>query len=105
MPIKLKFIKSLGLAFAPWLFVAPASAQDSDGLAATAIVQLTNPNQILGGFDISWVDAKIGVYVLAASRLSATNCPSGCGPGSNPGIVVVDTTSLLVTNEFGSGTS
>ena len=48
MPIKLKFIKSLGLAFAPWLFVAPASAQDSDGLAATAIVQLTNPNQILG---------------------------------------------------------
>jgi hypothetical protein len=100
MSLKAKFMICFGVAVAPWLSAVPASAGDSDNLGVTAIVQL-NSGQIMGAFDIGWVDAKIGTYVLAASRLSATNCPSGCGPGSNPGIVVVDTTSLLLTNELG----
>jgi hypothetical protein len=103
MAFKAKLSFGLGVALAPWLFTMPASAQDPpdlDGLAPTAIVTL-NPPQIVGGFDIGWVDAKIGTYLLAASRL----LPTGLGPASNPGIVVVDTTSLLVTTVLGSGTS
>jgi hypothetical protein len=61
----------------------------------SAIVPL--PGLALRAFDISWVDPTIHTYVLAAS---ATVAGTGTGPSSNPRIIVVDTLTNKVVNEY-----
>jgi hypothetical protein len=93
MSIKARLIACLGAALAPWLIAMPASADES--LIPSAIIPLPD-GQTLRGYDISFVEPTVHTYVLAASATSA----SGTGPSSNPRIIVVDTTTNQVVNEF-----
>jgi hypothetical protein len=101
MSIKAKLVACLG-ALVPWLLAMPASADESlcsnastTKCIPSAIIPLPD-GQTLRLYDISFVDPTVHTYVLAAPATSA----SGTGPSSNPRIIVVDTTTNQVVNEF-----
>jgi hypothetical protein len=106
MSKKAKLIVGLGVVLAPWLFAMPASADESlcsNSAPPPCIpknVVLLPDSQVLRSFDISFVDAKLHTYALAASALNAT----GKGPASDPAVVIVDTLSNVV-RELGEGAS
>src|SRR6516162_6835485 len=104
---KTRLIASLGVVLAPWLLAMPAPTDAADETLCSqanpspppcipsAIVPL--PVGALSAFDISWVDPTLHTYVLAAS---ATVDRIGSGPSSNPRIIVVDTLTNKVVNEY-----
>jgi hypothetical protein len=111
-------VASLGVVLGTWLATMPASAQDpaDESLCSTAtyttvpppcppfrVINLNNGRSV-GSFDISFVDSNSHTYALASRVLSSAS-PTPTGPKSNPGIVVVDTTTLTVVTALGSGTS
>jgi hypothetical protein len=97
MSIKAKLIACLGVVLAPSLLSAPASAQaQSDETLSLKTVVPLQAGQVLRAFDISWVDPNRNTYALSASALNA----GGLGPASNPEIIIVDTTSNKIVNEF-----
>ena len=97
MSIKAKLIACLGVVLAPSLLSAPASAQaQSDETLSLKTVVPLQAGQVLRAFDIGWVDPNRNTYALSASALNA----GGLGPASNPAIIIVDTTSNKIVNEF-----
>jgi hypothetical protein len=97
MSIKAKLVACLGV-LVPMLLVMPASAEPAspdESLIPSTIIPLPD-GQTLRNYDTSFVDPTIHTYVLAALATSA----SGTGPSSNPRIIVVDTTTNQVVNEF-----
>ena len=103
MSIKVRLVACLG-ALAPWLLAMPASADETLCSQAnptpppcipSTIIPLPD-GQTLRHYDMSFVDPTVHTYVLAAFATSA----SGTGPSSNPRIIVVDTTTNQVVNEF-----
>ena len=103
MSIKVKLVACLG-ALAPWLLAMPASADETLCSQAnptpppcipSTIIPLPD-GQTLRHYDMSFVDPTVHTYVLASQATSA----SGTGPSSNPRIIVVDTTTNQVVNEF-----
>src|SRR5437588_7717358 len=83
MSINAKLIAGLGVALAPWLLAVPASANEV--FSVTSVINLPH-GQALGSFDISFVDAVAGVYVLADR--------------TNKSIDVVDTSTNTVVNQL-----
>src|SRR6516164_10839529 len=102
MSVKARLVACLGAALAPWLLAMPASAEESlcsNASTTTCIPSTIIPlpdGQTLRFYHTSFVDPTIHTYVLAASATSA----AGTGPSSNPRIIVVDTTTNQVVNEF-----
>src|SRR6516162_698642 len=103
MSIKVKLVACLG-ALAPWLLAMPASADETLCSQAnptpppcipSTIIPLPD-GQTLRHYDMSFVDPTVHTYVLASQATSA----SGTGPSSNPRIIIVDTTTNQVVNEF-----
>src|SRR6516165_6738903 len=103
MSIKVKLVACLG-ALAPWLLAMPASADETLCSQAnptpppcipSTIIPLPD-GQTLRHYDSSFVDPTIHTYVLAALGTVA----AGTGPSSNPRIIVVDTTTNQVVNEY-----
>ena len=92
MSINAKLVACLG-ALVPWLLAMPASADES--LIPSTIIPLPD-GQTLKGYDMSFVDPTVHTYVLVSQATSAF----GTGPSSNPRIIVVDTTTNQVVNEF-----
>ena len=103
MSIKVKLVACLG-ALAPWLLAMPASADETLCSQAnptpppcipSTIIPLPD-GQTLRHYDMSFVDPTVHTYVLVSQATSAF----GTGPSSNPRIIVVDTTTNQVVNEF-----
>src|SRR5436190_22804972 len=59
----LKWTVCLGVALAPWLLAVPAPAAD-EVFSVTKIISLPG-GQVLGSFDIEFVDPIAGVFLLA----------------------------------------
>jgi hypothetical protein len=107
MSIKARLVACLGAALAPWLLAMPVPTEAADETLCSqanptpppcipsTIIPLPD-GQTLRFYHTSFVDPAIHTYVLAASATSA----AGTGPSSNPRIIVVDTITNQVVNEF-----
>ena len=102
----------LASALSPWLLAAastaPAAADET--FKPTTIISLPD-GQSLRAFDISFVDPASHTYALAVSATKPNPAPgpntanpcagnAGCGPATNPRVVLVDTRSNVVTAEY-----
>jgi hypothetical protein len=88
MPVKsLKWTVCLGVALAPWLLAVPASAAD-EVFSVTSIISLPG-SQVLGSFDIEFVDPIAGVFLLADR--------------TNKSIDVASTSTNLITSQLQPG--
>src|SRR6516165_8830190 len=107
MSNKARLVACLGAALVPWLLAMQVPTEAADETLCSqanptpppcipsTIIPLPD-GQTLRHYDSSFVDPTIHTYVLAALGTVA----AGTGPSSNPRIIVVDTTTNQVVNEY-----